>query len=71
MVYKIRIKNRKDFYECDKEYIIKAFDNCVKSFECMENNKKRLSFEKVINTLQERTKPLKEKISKLKSRIKK
>lgn len=69
MLYKFRVKNRKDFYECSNEDVKKAFENCKKSFECMKN-KKDLSFDKVINSLQARTKPLKEKIKDLKNKAK-
>ncbi len=29
MLYKFRIKNRKDYYECDKDDIKIAFNNCI------------------------------------------
>lgn len=70
MLYKFRIKNKKDFYECDKENIKKSFDNCIKSFECIENKKKDITFDNAIKSLQSRTKPLREKIKKLKSKTK-
>lgn len=35
MLYNYRIKNRKDFYECDINIIKKAFKNCDKSLKCM------------------------------------
>ena len=35
MLYNYRIKNRKDFYECDFNIIKKAFKNCDKSIKCM------------------------------------
>lgn len=35
MLYNYRIKNKKDFYECDIEIIKKAFKNCDKSLKCM------------------------------------
>jgi hypothetical protein len=58
MLYKYKIKNKKDFYECDQEDIKRAFKNCVESFECMKK-KKDLIFDNTINSLQERTKPIK------------
>lgn len=69
MLYKSRIRNKKDFYECNKNIIEKAFDNCVKSFECMEKKKSAI-FDNEIKTSQSRTKPLKEKIKKLKIKTK-
>jgi prophage antirepressor-like protein len=63
MLYNFRIKYRKDFYECSKNDIIKAFKTCTKSFECMKG--KDVNFERTIKFLQGRTKPMKEKISKL------
>ena len=35
MLYNYRIKNKKDFYECDIKIIKKAFDECDKSIKCM------------------------------------
>ena len=35
MLYSYRIKDRKDFYECDLKIIKKAFENCDKSLKCM------------------------------------
>ena len=67
MLYNFRIKNKKDFYECEQEDIKKAFKNCVESFECMKK-KKDLTFDKAINSLQERTKPLKKKITEMKNK---
>lgn len=48
MLYNYRIKNRKDFYECDIKKIEKAFEKCEDSIKCMNqiggnrkvNNKK-------------------------------
>lgn len=69
MLYKFRIINRKDFYECKKEDIHRAFQNCIKSFECMDGQK--VNLDKTIKTLQSRTKPIKEKIYKLKKEMEK
>lgn len=38
MLYNYRIKNKKDFYECDINIIKKAFDECDKSINCMNQN---------------------------------
>ena len=35
MLYNYRIKNRKDFYECDIKKIEKAFEKCNDSLQCM------------------------------------
>lgn len=69
MLYKYRIKYRKDFYECDKKQIEKAFDNCIKSFECM-NDKKNVNFEKTISRMVKQVEPLKKKIKSLNKKIK-
>jgi hypothetical protein len=71
MLYKFRIKNKKDFYECDKENIKKSFDNCIKSFECIENKKKDVTLDSAIKSLQSRTNPLKNNIKEMKTKIKK
>lgn len=63
MLYKFRIKNKKDFYE--REDIKRALKICVDSFECMKK-KKDLIFDNAINSLQERTKPLKKKLTEMK-----
>jgi len=36
MLYNYRIKNRKDFYECDIKKIEKAFEKCDDSIKCIE-----------------------------------
>jgi prophage antirepressor-like protein len=38
MLYKYRIKNRKDFFNCSLIKIKKAFNICVKSIKCIENS---------------------------------
>ena len=35
MLYNYRIKNKKDFYECDIEIIKRAFQKCEESIKCM------------------------------------
>ena len=37
MLYKYRIKNNKDYFKCELNKIIKAFDKCMESIECVEN----------------------------------
>jgi indole-3-glycerol phosphate synthase len=37
MLYKYRIKNKKDYFKCELNKIIKAFDKCMESIECVEN----------------------------------
>ncbi|ATZ81219.1 BRO-N domain-containing GIY-YIG nuclease [Bodo saltans virus] len=69
MLYNFRIKYRKDFYECEEKDIKKAFNNCIESFECMKSDKKKITFDKTINNLQERIKPLKISINELKEKI--
>ena len=36
MLYKFRIKNRKDYYDCDLNKIMKAFKKCMNSIKCIE-----------------------------------
>ncbi len=38
MLYNYRIKNRKDFYECNISKIEKAFQKCEDSIKCMNQN---------------------------------
>lgn len=38
MLYNYRIKNKKDFYECDIKKIKKAFKKCDDSIKCMNQN---------------------------------
>ena len=35
MLYGYRIKNKKDFYQCNIKKIEKAFDECEKSIKCV------------------------------------
>lgn len=37
MLYKYRYKNKKDYFKCDLNKIIKAFDKCIESIKCIEN----------------------------------
>jgi hypothetical protein len=37
MLYKYRIKNNKDYFKCELNKIIKAFEKCMESIECVEN----------------------------------
>ena len=38
MLYKYRIKNRKDFFNCSLNKIKRAFTLCIKSIKCVEQN---------------------------------
>lgn len=38
MLYKYRYKNKKDYYKCSLNKIIKAFDKCIESIKCIENH---------------------------------
>lgn len=38
MLYKYRIKNRKDFFNCSLNKIKRAFTICIKSIKCIEQN---------------------------------
>ena len=37
MLYKYRYKNKKDYFNCQLKKIIKAFDKCIESINCIEN----------------------------------
>lgn len=37
MLYKYRYKNKKDYFKCELKKIIKAFDKCIESIKCVEN----------------------------------
>jgi prophage antirepressor-like protein len=37
MLYKYRYKNKKDYFNCSLNKIIKAFDKCIESIQCIEN----------------------------------
>ena len=37
MLYKYRYKNKKDYFNCSLHKIIKAFDKCIESIQCVEN----------------------------------
>ena len=37
MLYKYRIKNNKDYFKCELNKIIKAFEKCMESIQCVEN----------------------------------
>ena len=37
MLYKYRYKNKKDYFNCKLNKIIKAFDKCIESIKCVEN----------------------------------
>jgi prophage antirepressor-like protein len=37
MLYKYRYKNRKDYFNCSLNKVIKAFDKCMESIKCVES----------------------------------
>ena len=37
LLYKYRYKNKKDYFKCSINKIIKAFDKCIESIQCIEN----------------------------------
>jgi prophage antirepressor-like protein len=37
MLYKYRYKNKKDYFKCELNKIIKAFNKCIESIKCVEN----------------------------------
>ena len=37
LLYKYRYKNKKDYFKCTLNKIIKAFDKCVESIKCIED----------------------------------
>ena len=37
MLYKYRYKNKKDYFKCSLNKIIKAFEKCMESIKCVEN----------------------------------
>lgn len=39
MLYKYRYKNKKDYFKCELNKIIKAFDKCIESIKCVEDQK--------------------------------
>jgi prophage antirepressor-like protein len=73
MLYNYRIKNKKDFYECDINIIKKAFKNCDKSLKCMNqeggnfniNNNEDIIFSIVNKEIQQLTELKNKKIIKL------
>lgn len=38
MLYKYRYKNKKDYFKCPLNKIIKAFGKCLESINCVENH---------------------------------
>jgi hypothetical protein len=38
MLYKYRHKNKKDYFKCELNKIIKSFDKCLESIKCIENH---------------------------------
>ena len=37
MLYNYRYKNRKDYFKCSFNKVIKAFDKCIESIKCVES----------------------------------
>jgi prophage antirepressor-like protein len=71
MLYKFRVKNKKDFYECDKKTIIKAFKACVDSFDCMNQKGGNINFDETIKNLEKKKENLKNKLVKVKEELNK
>jgi hypothetical protein len=37
MLYNYRYKNKKDYFKCNFNKVIKAFDKCMESIKCVES----------------------------------
>jgi len=61
LLYKYRYKKNKDYYICSSEIIIKAFNNCVSSIECMKQSGG--SLEKNIETIANKINLLNDKLN--------
>lgn len=48
MLYKFRYKNKKDFYICNKTKVLKAFEECKKSINCIDQDGGRLLIHNLI-----------------------
>ena len=66
MLYKYRIKNKNDFYECSIDTIKKAFVKCDNSIKCMNQTGGGFSETNMINFHIDK---LKTKLSKVESKI--
>ncbi len=55
MLYNYRYKNKKDYFKCSLNKIMKAFDKCLESIKCVENQSGGYNS----NVLQENTKTYK------------
>jgi len=67
LLYNYRIKNRKDFYECDIKKIEKAFDKCDESIKCMN----QIGGNKILTILDIEIEQLKQNKEQLKLKINK
>ena len=70
MLYNYRIKNRKDFYECDIKKIEKAFEKCNDSLQCMNQvGGSKIINNKILTILNLKIKQLKKKKEHLKIKL--
>ncbi len=69
MLYNYRIKNKKDFFECDIQKIKKAFEKCEDSINCMNqeggniSNQILISIKSEIKQLTQKKKHIKHKLN--------
>ena len=63
MLYNYRIKNRKDFYECDIKKIEKAFEKCEDSIKCMNQTGGNIIINNKIQQLKNKQEDIKIKIN--------
>jgi prophage antirepressor-like protein len=70
MLYKYRVKNRKDFYECDINIIKKAFKSCLDSLECMNQKGGFVSFDKTTDNLKNKISNIQLKVKDLSKELK-
>jgi hypothetical protein len=63
MLYNYRIKNRKDFYECDIKKIEKAFEKCEDSIKCMNQTGGNIIINNKIQKLKNKQEDIKIKIN--------
>lgn len=70
MLYKYRYKDRKDFYICNKQTIIKAFKNCIKSEKNMNQVGGSTNLVKIVDELKNIENVLNEDLRVLNKQIK-
>ena len=70
LLYKYKVKNKKDFYSCDLSVIKKAFNLSVKSIKCMNQNGGALLIDDVIKTRTYELKEVKKDIIKYTNKVK-